>query len=256
MMWQLVGATDATGDTAVPSVANPTTESVLTALPQRDTTTLVRTVRDRLRLAIAREEIPAGTRLNQVQVAAQLGVSRMPVRAAITDLVAEGVLEPIAGGGVAVRMLAERDMRDVYEVRIALESQAVRHVAERQPTWGLARIEKILSDHRSRVAGYDAAELLMVDREFHTALLDATENQYFRLAIVPVWSVVERAMFGMLSIPGIAARVWGEHEDIAEAVRLGDPDRAEAALRKHLANGAEDLAQAIPDRTGDHVADA
>jgi DNA-binding FadR family transcriptional regulator len=99
------------------------------------------------------------------------------------------------------------------------------------------------------VGEYDAAQLLAVDREFHTALLDATDNDYFRRALVPVWSVVERAMFGMLSIPEIVARAWSEHEQIAEAVRAGDPDRAEQALRLHLGNGAEQLAQVIPDRT-------
>jgi DNA-binding GntR family transcriptional regulator len=221
-------------------------DRVLTELPPRDATALVRAVRDRLRLAIAQREIPEGTRLNQVQVANQLGVSRMPVRAAITDLIAEGLLEPISSGGVVVRQLTERDMRDVYEVRIALESQAVRHVAQRRPATGLARVEKVLGDHRTHVAHYDATQLLAVDREFHTALLDATENEYFRRAITPMWSIIERAMFQMLSVPEIVARVWNEHEEIAKAVRAGDADRAEQALRGHLERATEDLARVMP----------
>jgi DNA-binding GntR family transcriptional regulator len=230
-------------------------DTALTELPPRDATALVRTVRDRLRLAIVQMEIPEGTRLNQVQVAKQLGVSRMPVRAAIMDLLAEGLLEPIGSGGVVVRTLSERDMRGVYEVRMALESQAVRHVAERRPASGLARVEKVLADHRSQVADYDASQLLVVDREFHSALLDATENPHFRRAIVPLWSVIERAMFEMLSVPEIVARAWNEHEQIAAACRAGDPDRAERVLRQHLVQATDDLARVMPGRDG-HTANS
>ncbi|MGD9532023.1 GntR family transcriptional regulator [Pseudonocardia sp.] len=248
MDWGQLGASGAQNGDAGGSAPKP--DSALSELPPRDPTALVRTVRERLRLAIVRMEIPEGTRLNQVQVAKQLGVSRMPVRAAITDLLAEGLLEPIGSGGVAVRTLSERDMRDVYEVRMALESQAVRHVAERRSATGLARVERVLADHRSRVADYDASQLLVVDREFHTALLDATENPHFRRAIVPLWAVIERAMFGMLGIPEIAARAWNEHEEIAAAVLAGDPDVAERALCRHLAMAADDLAKVMPRRDG------
>lgn len=246
----------ASGTGGLSSAANPSTANqALQELPPRDTTALVRTVRDRLRLAIAQREIPEGTRLNQVQVATQLGVSRMPVRTAITDLIAEGLLVPMASGGVMVRTLTEQDIRNVYEVRLALESQAVRHVAETKPKDGLARIQRVIADHRPQVRDYDATELLAADREFHTTLLDATENEYFRRSIVPVWSVVERAMFGALSIPDLVPRAWKEHEEIAKALRAGDPDRAERAMRRHLQHAAEDLARAIRGHSGEADAD-
>src|SRR4051812_9423091 len=79
------------------------TPSALEPLPPRDASTLVRSVRDRLRLAIILDEIPAGVRLNQVQIATQLGVSRMPIRAAIAELLAEGLLEGIPAGGFIVK---------------------------------------------------------------------------------------------------------------------------------------------------------
>lgn len=224
---------------------SPVGGSALGELPPRDTTALVRTVRDRLRLAIALEEIPSGTRLNQVQVAKQLGVSRMPVRAAIAELVAEGLLEVMPGGGVAVRSLTEDDVRDVYEVRLALESRAVRHVAEHQPTWGLGRIEQIVKTHRPHVLEYDAADLLAADREFHMTILDATENSCFRRAIIPLWSTVERAMVGTLHIKEVFEVAWDEHAKIAGALRAGDPDRAEAMVEQHLTNAVGHLVRAM-----------
>lgn len=220
-------------------------ESVLAELPPRDTTALVRGVRERLRLAIALGEIPGGSRLNQVQLAKQLGVSRMPIRTATAELLAEGLLEMVPGGGVAVRRFTERDLRDVYEVRGALESRAVRHVAEEQPSWGLANIEKIVETHKPLVTTYGAAQLLAADREFHMAILDATDNSYFQRSLLPVWSTVERAIVQLLHIKEVFARAWDEHEQIAQALRAGDPDLAESRMHNHLENAACDLARVI-----------
>lgn len=228
-----------------PSLAGPD-GSVLGSLPPRDANALMRAVRDRLRFAIALEEIPGGTRLNQVQVAKQLGVSRMPVRAAVTELVAEGLLEMAPGGGVVVRTLTEQDVRDVYEVRLAIETSAVRHVAQRQPTWGLANIDQIVAEHRPNMMQYDPAKLLEVDRTFHMAILDATDNDYFQRAIRAVWSTVERAMFGSLHIKEVFATAWEEHGKIAEALRAGDPDLAESRLREHLENATAQLTKTLP----------
>ncbi|MBP2371619.1 GntR family transcriptional regulator [Pseudonocardia parietis] len=214
--------------------------SALEQLPPRDTTTLVRTVRDRLRLAIALEEIPSG-KLNQVQVARQLGVSRMPIRAAIPDLVAEGLLENVPGGGVAVRPLTESDVRQVYEVRTALESSAVRNVAEHASDESLRRIQAIVDEHGAAFASYDAGQLLAADREFHMAILSATHNLHFQRAIVPVWSIVERAMVSVLHSTNVFDSAWREHEEIALALRDREADAAEAAVRRHLGKAAEKL---------------
>ncbi|OZC93052.1 GntR family transcriptional regulator [Rhodococcus sp. 06-418-1B] len=205
----------------------------------------MRGVRDRLRLAITLGELPGGSRLNQVQLAKQLGVSRMPVRTAAAELVSEGLLEVMPGGGVAVRVLTAEALLDVYEVRTALESRAVRHVADKQPQWGLTRIEQIVAEHKPLIATYGARQLLEADRAFHLAILDATGNQYFRQAIVPVWSTVERAMVQLVSLDGVFDRAWVEHEQIAEALRAGDADEAEKQLRKHLENAADELARAL-----------
>jgi DNA-binding GntR family transcriptional regulator len=217
----------------------------LSEIPARDSTTLVQTVRDRLRLAVTREELLAGMRLSQEQVASQLGVSRMPVRAAITELVAEGLLERLPGGGVAVRPLLAKDLQDVYQIREALESKAVRHVATHLSPEALEQIRAVLARHRGQVKSYGTAELLDVDREFHMSLLAATGNPQFQRAIVPVWSIVERAMFRVLNMPDVAAIAWDEHELIGAAIMAGDPDLAESRLRSHLENASCQLLRAI-----------
>ena len=214
----------------------------LQALPPRDSSALARSVRDRLRLAIILEEIPPGTRLNQVHVAEQLGVSRMPVRAAAADLVVEGLLEPIPTGGVAVRALTSQDVRAAYEVREALEAQAARDAAERGSTAAIDRLFDVLNRHERLGGANDTSTLLELDREFHMTILEATDNPYFARAMVPLWSVVERAMVGMLrNIPDMFELAWRQHRQIAEALRSGNADLAEASLREHLEHAVSGL---------------
>jgi DNA-binding GntR family transcriptional regulator len=228
------------------ALSRPSDESALSALPPRDTTALVRMVRDRLRTAITFGELAPGTRLNQVQVASQLGVSRMPVRYAVADLQAEGLLDPLPSGGAVVRALTQRDMRDVYEVRTALEAQAARHVAER--TEDLEEIFAVLEDHAALGGTSAPAALLELDRRFHMAILDASGNPSLRRAMLPIWSVVERAMVGMLvTIPEMFVRAWKEHAAIADALRAGDPELAEALMRRHLEFAAAQLAHSMPE---------
>ncbi|MBN9743434.1 GntR family transcriptional regulator [Amycolatopsis sp. A1MSW2902] len=218
--------------------------SALEQLPPRDSTALVRTVRDRLRLAIALEQIPTG-KLNQVQVAKQLGVSRMPIRAAIPELVAEGLLEPLAGGGVAVRELTASDVRQVYDVRLALEAKAVRIVAERGTDKDVRRVQKVVDRHLPVFATYDTADLLAADREFHMSILTATDNVHFQRAIVPVWSIVERAMVSVMHIRHVFDSAWNEHAEVARALVDRDPDAAEAAMLQHLSSAADKLVTSI-----------
>lgn len=225
---------------------DPSSSSALRALPPRDSNALVRSVRDRLRMAIVLEEIPAGVRLNQVRVAEQLGVSRMPVRVAAADLVVEGLLEPLPTGGVAVRSLSRRDVHDAYKVREALEAQAARDVALTRPEAGLGELRAVLARHEALGGVNDTRMLLELDRSFHWAILDATDNPYFRRAIVPMWSVVERAMVGVLrTLPDMFDLAWKQHRGIVDALEAGDADLAERRAREHIRDSAARLAEHI-----------
>lgn len=197
-------------------------------------------------MAITFGELAPGTRINQVQVADQLGVSRMPVRAAVAELQAEGLLDPLPSGGAVVRALTQRDLSDAYEVRTALETQAARHAADRADNLG--EVFAVLEDHAALGGANDRFALLELDRRFHMAILDATGNPNFRRTIVPIWSIVERAMVGMLtSIPEMFDRAWKEHAAIGDALKAGDRDLAERRMREHLEFAAAQLARAMPD---------
>lgn len=225
---------------------NASSFAALSALPPRDSSALARSVRDRLRMAIVLEELPAGVRLNQVAVAEQLGVSRMPVRVAAADLVVEGLLEPLPTGGVAVKALSERDVEAAYRVREALEAQAVREVAAARPEAGLQKLAAVLERHEELGGANDTQVLLELDRAFHWTILEATDNPYFSRAMVPMWSVVERAMVGMLrTVPDMFDSAWREHREIADALAAGDADLAEQRARDHIRGSAAKFTKSI-----------
>jgi DNA-binding GntR family transcriptional regulator len=197
-------------------------------------------------MAIVLEELPAGVRLNQVQVAEQLGVSRMPVRVAAADLVVEGLLEPLPTGGVAVKALSERDVEAAYRVREALEAEAVREVAHSRPQDGLQRLAAVLRSHEQLGGVNDTRTLLELDRAFHWTILESTGNPYFGRAMVPMWSVVERAMVGMLrTVPDMFDSAWREHREIAQALEDGDADLAEQRARAHIRGSSTKFTKSI-----------
>jgi len=232
---------------------NPTL--ALSQLPTRDATMLVRNVSDRLRMAIIYGELSPGERLNQVQVANQLGVSRMPVREAVAELLAEGLLYSLPHGGAAVRPLTPTDLSNAFAVRMALETSAVRQVADGPSN--LDELYAVLAEYHLLDHPLDELTELELDRRFHSEILRATGNSYFRRAMLPIWSTVDRAIVQALKImPHIMYKeAWKQHREIVDAMSVGDSQLAEVHMREHLSMGAEQLTSAMPaldDSTSPH----
>lgn len=223
-------------------------------VPPREPWSVRGEVRERIRRAIALQQLPAGTRLNQEQLARQLGVSRMPVRDAINDLVAEDLVETVATGGAVVRALTADDLRSVYEVRLALELPAVRQVALSGCGPWQEELGAIMDSHRPLLRESRIEELHRLDRDFHWAVYRATGNRFIGRALTPVWSHISRAMFGLLAVESYADTAWAEHQSITDALLAGDADRAAGVMELHVRNGADRLLQvmgAVPSRPDD-----
>ncbi|MGY4098807.1 GntR family transcriptional regulator [Nocardia sp. R16R-3T] len=222
--------------------------SALNPLPVHDASTIRTEVLKRLRTAIIVNEIPPGTRLIQTSLAEQLAVSRMPVRDAINDLVSEGLVEALPGGGATVSTLSVADMRAVYAVRAPLEVEAVKWVAA-APGLDLSAMDDVFERRqlasRTSAQGPRTEELWDLDRDFHWAIYAATKNRFLLAALAPVWSQISRIMFAVHSIPDYSEVAWCEHEAIAKAIRDGDVDLAEALTREHLSKAADTLIGAL-----------
>lgn len=231
------------GDRTKAQVGLVQRESVLggPVLQLPDAAAIKRAVLDRLRRAITIGEMPPGTRLLQTQLAQALGVSRMPVRDAINDLVAEGLATPAPGGGAVVSTLTTEEMHDVYAVRTALEIFAVRELATNVPDERLAPLRAIVERSRALIRADEREELTALDKEFHWALYGATGNRFLQTALTPMWAQVDRIMYAILQMKDYIPVVWEEHAAIIDALESRDADAAALRMEQHLQKASDRL---------------
>jgi DNA-binding GntR family transcriptional regulator len=185
-----------------------------------------------VRERILRLELPGGAHLTEADVAAELGVSRTPVREAFLRLEAEGFLALVRYRGAVVTTLTERDAREVMEVRALLERFAARRVLE----LGLdlaGRLDQVLVDQRA--AAGDADLFIALDRRFHEVWIHGAGNEVVADLYATLRDRQQRlGMAAVLSQPGRVGEVLAEHQAIRDALVTGDPAAAEAAITAHL----------------------
>jgi GntR family transcriptional regulator, vanillate catabolism transcriptional regulator len=203
--------------------------------------TVVVDLRDR----ILRGEFPAGFHLQEIPLADMLGVSRTPIREALTTLSHEGLLEPGPKRGFKVRTFTLQEVIDAYEVRANLEGLAARLLAERKLSSDISdRLERCLDvgdrmlakglGHRDQVAW------LEMNNTFHTTLVTATNNRMLVRFVeqshrVPLASSrhVHWYKFDVENFE-LAKRAHQAHHEVYEAISKGQAVRAEALMREHI----------------------
>lgn len=189
-----------------------------------------------------------GERLVELQLAAELGVSRTPIRLAFEELEKEGVLERLPTRGFRVRGFSVDEVADAIDVRGTLEGMAARLAAQRGLDGELlAVLRGCVAEGRALLAqaaanGHriDAAGWVPMNARFHRALLDAAGNRTLTTAM----EVVSRSPLAgaaSLSLQGVQARLeftfiqraQQDHEDVVDAIVARDGSRAEALMREH-----------------------
>ncbi|MBN9605539.1 MAG: GntR family transcriptional regulator [Actinomycetales bacterium] len=210
-----------------------------------------------LRDAIVDGELAPGTPLGEVEQAARLGVSRTPLREALARLESEGLVHP-AGRGVIVSAVSLGRIRELFELREALEIQAARLAAERGDRAVFATlaarfgdVDELLDHDDPHRHGYYA----LVD-ELDRALDAAVGNEYLVAALATLRIHLVRVRRLAKHDPERLQEAAREHRVIVEALAAGDGELAAAATRVHLGRalasllarsaeaGAEDLAAA------------
>jgi DNA-binding GntR family transcriptional regulator len=196
--------------------------------------TLWERVHAHLREEILTNRLPAGTELQETALAAELGVSRGPLREAIGRLAAEGLVVVRPRRGAIVRALTKEEFLEAYQVREALEVMAARLAAVRLGADELARLEELtgaMSEHAARdeVDGFFEA-----NAAFHTALVDASGNHRLRELYAQLLGQMNRYRRRSLALRGSLRQSVAEHQAILEALDSRDPDRAAQLVGDHI----------------------
>jgi DNA-binding GntR family transcriptional regulator len=193
-----------------------------------------------LRSAIIDLRLPPGEPLREATVAARLGVSKTPVREALTRLESEGLVESTSFKGAVVSGYSRRDLVEIYELRELLEVWAVREAAGRLSVEDLDRLDELMaSGERARKKG-DAEALEHAVDEFDQFLFDQVTNTRISALIDNLRAHLTRIGRLTAKIPGRLATSLDEHALIAEALRRHDPDAAAKALQAHIASVRDD----------------
>jgi DNA-binding GntR family transcriptional regulator len=184
-----------------------------------------------LRADLHRGRWSPGTALRQEDLADEFGVSRIPVREALTRLQAEGLLVVEPNRGAFVPVLTAAEIGEIFDLRVLLEADALRHAVGRHTPRSLRQLDAI---QRDLDAEDDPGEWLGSDTAFHQALYGPSARKRTLDAIATLRAAVSRFYFAYLS-PSIRRDGWNaEHRALIEAVRAGDADRAVAVLTGHL----------------------
>jgi DNA-binding GntR family transcriptional regulator len=188
----------------------------------------------RLAEAIATCEIPAGSPLNEREMAARLGMSRTPLRAALHRLSLEGLVTTVPKKGTHVTTLDARDVEDSTAVREALEVEMARRVIDAGIQPDAAALQELLAAQRHAVEHLDSPAFLRADEQFHLLLLAASGNHSAIDAAQRAWLHVNRARYTVPMTVADMRNALRGHREIAAAVAERSAPRAERAIRAHL----------------------
>jgi DNA-binding GntR family transcriptional regulator len=188
---------------------------------------------EELREAILTGRYAPGARLVQDDLAEAFGVSRIPLREALRRLEGEGLVVISPNRGAVVRTLAPKDVVDLYDLRLALESLALRRAAERYADLR-ASTKARHAQARHAIAARNLPALFRLDRDFHADLAAASDNGQLVAALGALWSQIMRMMHAYFEAGDYPVDTWDDHEAIVDAVAHGDADRAIERLTAHL----------------------
>ncbi len=196
-------------------------------------------LQDEIEQRILSGALQPGERVNENALAAELGVSRGPIREACRGLVESGLLTNIVNRGVFVREVSRKDAIDVYNVRASLMRLAGETLAERITADQAAILRDLVDRMDTAEAANDFDSFYALNRDFHTRIVDYAEND--RLRSLSDGLVKELHLYRHRSIlQGGGLQVSNrEHKEILAALEARDPARAGAALEDHIKAGMQ-----------------
>lgn len=188
----------------------------------------------RLRDMIIEGQLAPGTRVHEGQVGAALGVSRTPLREALKFLASEGLIDLVAGRGAIVRTLTKRDVRNMLDVLIALETLAARSACRQATDEQIAAVRKL---HDEMIGFYEAnnrLEYYKLNQAIHSAIAALSENEFLVLTHESIQSRLKRIRFIGNEQPEKWSGAVSEHEEMMSALEAREADRLEKVIRRHL----------------------
>ena len=208
-------------------------------LPLRDV------VFNTLRRAILTGQLKPGERLMEVHLANQLGVSRTPIREAIRKLELEGLVIMIPRRGAEVARITEKSLKDVLEVRQALDALSVELACDRITQEDTRKLYEACLAFEKATKGKDASVIAKADVELHDIIVAATGNKRLQQLVNNLSEQMYRYRFVYIKEESQHDMLVEEHREIYESIASRDKERAARAASIHIDNQEKSIIRQI-----------
>ena len=168
------------------------------------------------------------------QFAANLGVSRTPIREALLQLTAEGMLISVQGRGFKIKEHSEKEIMDFFEARKMIEAYVIERLVNDLTEKELEGLESTLAEMRRSAEKGDSIGFLEADKTFHMSFVHRYKNQLLETTMENIRNLI--SIFGgkALTSPGRIQEVINEHHNILEALYKKDKNKAVQSMNYHL----------------------
>lgn len=200
-------------------------------------------VTDQLRAAIHSGEFPPGTRLVERQLAAQLGVSHIPIREALARLTEEGLVVREPRRGARVAELSESDLEEISSLRVVLEKFTALRVRDRWEDSFAESLQSII-DEMWRVSPEDSSSLARLDQQFHEKLAQLAQHKVLNDVSSGLRGRVQGFLHEAhvrLSEDAKKAHI-DSHQELLDAIARGDTAEIERTVETHIMTAAQRIA--------------
>ena len=192
-----------------------------------------------IRKSILSGQWKIGELYNEKAIAADLGISRTPVREALLELASQDLIIFLPRRGLMVNRFTRRDVDEIFELRKAIELAAVEKITVTSPPFDLFEIEGALLSQRKAVKQKDYLAFMEADRLFHTSVSELTSNRRLIAILDNIRDMIHVMGAKALALEGRAVEVIKEHQTILEAVKKGNLAEARRAMAYHLDQSKE-----------------
>jgi DNA-binding GntR family transcriptional regulator len=190
-----------------------------------------------LRQAIISGDFKPGEKLREIEISEAIGISRSPIREAFRMLEAEGLVEIAPNKGATVTKLNEKDIREIYELRILIEIHGLRKAMENITQENISELHGILGLMESRIKSEDYMGYLETSHEFHEFYMKNSQNERLYNLFQVLRNNILAIQIFTHSFHKISDVSLEEHRRIFQAIKEKNFEKAKNYLKRHLEGG-------------------
>jgi DNA-binding GntR family transcriptional regulator len=189
-------------------------------------------------------ELRPGAVIDERRLMQQLGIGRTPIREALRTLAQEGLVEVYPRRGMFVTSVEIHDLASLAEVRSVLEGSAARLAAERATDEDRDAVAALLDELEQHEA-LGQRQLMALDERIHRQVYRAAHNAFLESSLERYYVLALRIWYLALDQARELEQAGRDHREILEAIRDGDADRAEGAMRRHVVEFEETMRRVL-----------